>query len=122
MVSGWARRNDGGVTPSYLLQVRPFSCIVYTMLVWSYQIVQTIEREDAMLVPTEIEGKAYLTQREASKYLGIARETFRKHIPPPDAQQGVFLFLLRLLLYRQHYHVQYQPLQLMRAHCMEPGF
>jgi len=82
MVSGWARRNDGGVTPSYLLQVRPFSCIVYTMLVWSYQIVQTIEREDAMLVPTEIEGKAYLTQREASKYLGIARETFRKHIAP----------------------------------------
>ncbi len=35
-----------------------------------------------MLVPTEIEGKAYLTQREASKYLGIARETFRKHIAP----------------------------------------
>ena len=35
-----------------------------------------------MLVPTEIEGKEYLSQREASIHLGVARETFRKHIAP----------------------------------------
>ncbi len=35
-----------------------------------------------MQVPTEIEGKEYLSQREASIHLGVARETFRKHIAP----------------------------------------
>ena len=35
-----------------------------------------------MPVPIEIEGQVYLTQREARKYLGIARETFVKNVEP----------------------------------------